>query len=155
MKMNKLLVSLSLCMFLGCSTETGNPGVLNSEQNFSIESPIDSMASTLVGTLCEKIVSCFPDANYKMCGSALFVDVNMVPTLGLENSKYPDLISVFDDEVRGNLKVKSSGYLCLNQVNKLKCSDELLDRALQGEKDNPYDSAYETVPLVCLGSFSE
>ncbi len=143
-----LLVSLSL---IACGTDTGNPGLNSSTDNFGNKS---AFASQLAVSVCIRIVGCHPEVIKENCENQLFRQNQWILKLGLDPTEYSTLREVEEGELSGDLDYRRDvAKICLDQISARTCQEATVVDAYDPSLDDPFEKAFQMTSASCDGVY--
>ena len=143
----KTLTLITLSLFIGCGTETGNPN--NQDSGASLgASELGTYAYNLLGLSCDKLVECY-SIDKDNCKNGILTQDNFDASFGLNSSDYSTFRDIIDAEVEGGISVTDAGAFtqCQTDINALACSDSEVLNAYDASDSGNYSNAYNLIPV--------
>jgi hypothetical protein len=142
---------LILLMFLSsCGTETGNPIIdnLTGSPAQDDSTNISSYSSSLVGTICTKLVSCHSSfLTLDNCLVGTKVQSNLDTELGLTDGDYSTYQDIIDAESNSSLTTNNTEAIqCLADISIFTCSDANVLNAFNAGSPTDFSNVYKIIP---------
>jgi len=154
--MYKILIALALStLLISCGTDTGNPGVVQSNDGFDQSGGLATHSTMVVTSVCKILVSCNAGLTKEICTVEVNAREDMVSTLGLSKEEFATLEEVKKAEMDKSLNTnQDKAKICLVDIQSLACVDEQVVNAFDLESDQPFSNVETIVPEICLKSYT-
>lgn len=124
------LLSLSSCKLPAFGTNTGNPGISNSQPSPGYSSPEPKGVFQIAYQVCEKVSSCHGEATLENCFNQIVNLPGYTSELGNTAAAYPRIVDLFKAESDGLVTANKINFAnCIDSIRELTCSDSLLEDA--------------------------
>lgn len=146
--MNRIFsVVLLTVLFLGCGTDTGNPGLRRPIYNGGTGG---LFANAVVSTTCKKLVECHSGLTEKDCQSGVFNLNNLDDEFGLAPGAYGTFAQVTVAEAKGELTADwVAGEACLDDLSALTCDDPRVRGAYRPGETQKFAQVYKMFDPGC------
>lgn len=154
-----LITLIFFTLLAGCGTDTGNPfhsgdSRSSAGDTWPIQIGEEPFSFSLAKTVCSKLSQCHADLTFSACTTHFYLIENIDTEVGLPEGTYSTINAIYDAEKNEEIVANTSASAaCINDYNKLTCSDVEIVNSWIPENSSPMLRFAESLPTSCINVF--